>query len=161
MNNGSYFKRSKKESHTCLTLGKITVKDKVNDFFFPSNGGVRAAPVKRSEEDSKGIFKVKTGYQVKLKLSLMNGNIGFGWIRKNFIHGAKKWGFYYLTHMDATKEIGEPLLAQKDDYVADFADFENFVHDENTQKEADADIATSMQKLLSKCINESENLIVF
>lgn len=32
-----------------------------DDCFFPINGGVRVAPVKRGEEDSRGIFKVKTG----------------------------------------------------------------------------------------------------
>ncbi|CAG2216199.1 unnamed protein product [Mytilus edulis] len=95
----------------------------LDDCFFPINGGVRVAPVKRSEEDSRGIFKVKTGYQVKMKLSLMNGSVGFGWIRKSFIHGAKKWGFYFLSPKDAQKVIGEASSAHEIDNFAGFYQF--------------------------------------
>ncbi|VDI43948.1 Hypothetical predicted protein [Mytilus galloprovincialis] len=154
MNNGSYLKRSKKDKSHLVVFGEDN-SGSLDDCFFPINGGVRVAPVKRSEEDSRGIFKVKTGYQVKMKLSLMNGSVGFGWIRKSFIHGAKKWGFYFLSPKDAQKVIGEASSAHE---IDNFADFTNFYDDAHVTTEEEN---TSMHQIISTCIEDSEDLIVF
>ena len=42
-------------------------------------------------------YFIITGYQVKLKLSLMDGHVGFGWCRQNALSRQKKWGFYFMT----------------------------------------------------------------
>ncbi|CAG2239988.1 unnamed protein product [Mytilus edulis] len=48
------------------------------------------------------VLGMKNGYQVKLKLSLMNEKIGFGWVRQNTLFRRKTWGFYFLTSEDLT-----------------------------------------------------------
>ncbi|XP_063443127.1 uncharacterized protein LOC134723444 [Mytilus trossulus] len=154
MNNGSYLKRSKKDKSNLVVFEEDN-SERQDDCFFPINGGVRVAPVKRSEEDSRGVFKVKTGYQVKMKLSLMNGSVGFGWIRKSFIHGAKKWGFYFLSSKDAQKVIGEASCAHE---MNNFADFTSFDDDDHVTTE---EVNTSMHQIISTCIDDSEDLIVF
>ncbi|CAG2196448.1 unnamed protein product [Mytilus edulis] len=80
--------------------------------FFPINGGIRTNPVTRDEK-SRGIINIKTGYQVKLKLALMDGNVGFGWVRQNAFFRGKTWGFYFLTSEDSTTSstIGVPSVS--------------------------------------------------
>lgn len=90
-----------------------------------------------------------------MKLSLMNGSVGFGWIRKSFIHGAKKWGFYFISPKNAQKVIGEASSAHE---IDNFADFTNFYDDAHVTTEEEN---TSMHQIISTCIEDSEDLIVF
>ncbi|XP_076103357.1 uncharacterized protein LOC143072351 [Mytilus galloprovincialis] len=80
--------------------------------FFPINGRIRTNPVRRDEE-RRGIINIKIGYQVKLKLSLMDGNVGFCWVRQNSFFRGKTWGFYFLTPEDptTTSTIGVPSVS--------------------------------------------------
>ena len=38
---------------------------------------------------------------MKLKLSLMNDTVGFGWSRKHSCFGTKHWGFFYTAPKDS------------------------------------------------------------
>ncbi|XP_071168273.1 uncharacterized protein [Mytilus edulis] len=97
MKKGNYFRKLKTEKKSLFEKTEIGKEG----CFFPINGGIRTNPV-TSDEKSRGIINIKSGYQVKLKLSLMEGNVGFGWVRQNAFFKRKTWGFYFLTSEDAT-----------------------------------------------------------
>ncbi|XP_063431267.1 uncharacterized protein LOC134713917 [Mytilus trossulus] len=143
--------------------------------FFPINGGIRINPVTRGEK-RRGIINIKTGYQVKLKLSLMEGNIGFGWVRQNLFFRGKTWGFYFLTSEDSptTSTIGVPSVLSikaiptievtdcSDDYRGQGDNpcvivQENDKHENSEKKEQeDAVVVPMIEKLIAECIDEIE-----
>ncbi|XP_071168033.1 uncharacterized protein [Mytilus edulis] len=114
------------------------------------------------------------GYQVKLKLSLMEGNVGFGWVRQNAFFRRKTWGFYFLTSEDATttstKGVTSVHKAFPTTEVTDCSDDyreqgdnpcvvaqENDKH-ENTEKkeQEDAVVVPMIEKIIAECIHEIE-----
>ncbi|CAG2200959.1 unnamed protein product [Mytilus edulis] len=179
MKNGNYFRKLKTEKKS-LFEKKESGKE---GCFFPINGGIRTNPVTRDEK-SRGIINIKTGYQVKLKLSLMDGNVGFGWVRQNAFFRGKTWGFYFLTSEDSTttsSTIGvssvSSLKAIPTIEVTDCSDDfrgqgdnpcviaqENDKH-ENTEKkeQEDAVVVPMIEKIIAECIHEiklEENILV-
>ncbi|XP_076100967.1 uncharacterized protein LOC143070625 [Mytilus galloprovincialis] len=108
MKNRNYFRKSKTEKKSLFDK----TERRKGGCFFPINGGIRTNPVS-PDEKSNGIINIKTGYQVKLKLALMEGNIGFGWVRQNAFFRGKTWGFYFLTSEDSptTSTIGVPSVS--------------------------------------------------
>lgn len=164
MINGNYFKKSKTDS-----------RERQDDCFFPINGGIRTKPVARDEK-SRGIVNIKAGYQVKLKLSLMNGNVGFGWIRRNALFSGKKWGFYFLTSEDSATtstidvssvpsnkaiptivitDCSDDFKGQGDNLCVKAQD--NYKHENSQKKEQeDAVVVPMIEKLIAECIHEIE-----
>ncbi|VDH89750.1 Hypothetical predicted protein [Mytilus galloprovincialis] len=177
MNNGNYFRKLKTEKKS---LFEKTESGK-EGCFFPINGRIRTNPVTRDEK-SRGIINIKTGYQVKLKLSLMNRKIGFGWVRQNAFFRGKTWGFYFLTSEDSTttSTIDVPsvssLKANPTIEVTDCSEDyrgqgdnrcvvaqENHKH-ENTEKkeQEDAIVVPIIKKLIAECIHDiflEENIL--
>ncbi|CAG2186813.1 unnamed protein product [Mytilus edulis] len=168
MKNGN-FRKSKTEKKSLFDK----TERRKGGCFFPINGGIRTNPVTRDEK-SNGIINIKTGYQVKLKLALMEGNIGFGWVRQNAFFRGKTWGFYFLTSEDSstTSTIGVPsvssLKAIPTIEVTDCSDDfrgqgdnpcviaqENDKH-ENTEKkeQEDAVVVPMIEKIIAECIHE-------
>ncbi|VDI84221.1 Hypothetical predicted protein [Mytilus galloprovincialis] len=169
MNNGNYFRKIKTEKKS---LFEKTESGK-EGCFFPINGGIRTNPVTRDQK-SRGIINIRTGYQVKLKLSLMEGNVGFGWVRQNAFFRRKTWGFYFLTSEDATTTStkGLPSVSSlkaistievtdcSDDYKGQgdnpcVVAQENDKH-ENTEKkeQEDAVVVPMIEKIIAECIHE-------
>ncbi|XP_076103965.1 uncharacterized protein LOC143072756 [Mytilus galloprovincialis] len=171
MKNENYFRKLKTEKKSLFDKTESSKEG----CFFPINGGIRTIPVTRDEK-SRGIINIKTGYQVKLKLVLMDGNVGFGWVRQNALFRQKKWGFYFMTPEDSTttSTIGVPsvpsLKAIPTIEVTDCSDdfrgqgdnqciiaHGNDKH-ENTEKkeQEDAVVVPMIQKLIAECIHEIE-----
>ncbi|XP_063431310.1 uncharacterized protein LOC134713980 [Mytilus trossulus] len=135
--------------------------------FFPINGGIRTNPF-TSDEKNRGIINIKTGYQVKLKLALMDRTVGFGWVRQNAFYRRKTWGFYFLTSEDATTTStkGVPSAFPTievtdclDDYRGQGDNSCVVPHDnkhENTEKkeQEDAVIVPMIQKIVDECMHE-------
>ncbi|CAG2241285.1 unnamed protein product [Mytilus edulis] len=169
MINGNYFRKLKTEKKSLFDK----TESRKEGCFFPIKGGIRTNPVTRDEK-SRGIINIKAGYQVKLKLSLMDGNVGFDWIRQNAFFRSKKWGFYFLTSEDSTSTIDVPsvstLKAIPTIEVTDcFDDFrepgdnpcviaqENDKHENTGKKEQeDAVVVPMIEKLIAECIHEIE-----
>ncbi|XP_076100982.1 uncharacterized protein LOC143070649 isoform X2 [Mytilus galloprovincialis] len=176
MKKGNYLRKLKTEKKSLFE------KKEIEDCFFPINGGIRTNPVTRDEK-SRGIINIKTGYQVKLKLALMEGNVGFGWVRQNAFFRGKTWGFYFLTSENSTttstKSVPSvsPLKANPTIEVTDYSDDfrgqgynpcviaqENDKH-ENTEKkeQEDAVVMPMIEKNTAQCIHEiklEENILV-
>ncbi|XP_063435276.1 uncharacterized protein LOC134716308 [Mytilus trossulus] len=126
-------------------------------------------------ENTESRINIKTGYQVKLKLSLMEGQVGFGWCRQNALFRWKKWGFYFLTSENSTTSTVDvpsvpSLKAIPTIEITDCSDdfrgqgdnqciiaHENDKH-ENTEKkeQEDAVVVPMIQKLIAECIHEIE-----
>ncbi|VDI07670.1 Hypothetical predicted protein [Mytilus galloprovincialis] len=124
-----------------------------------------------------------TSYQVKLKLSLMNEKIGFGWVRQNALFRRKTWGFYFLTSEDSTttSTIGVPSVSslkaiptiEVTDCSDDFrgrGDNPCVIAQENDKQEytekkeqKDAVVVPMIEKIIAECIHEiklEENILV-
>ncbi|CAG2240636.1 unnamed protein product [Mytilus edulis] len=141
---------------------------------------------RKLKTEKKSLFEKtesRKGYQVKLKLSLMEGNVGFGWVRQNSFFRRKTWGFYFLTSEDATTTStkGVPSVSSLKAFptieVTDCSDDyrgqgdnpcvvaqENDKH-ENTEKkeQEDAVVVPMIEKIIAECIHEiklEENILV-
>ncbi|XP_071171654.1 uncharacterized protein [Mytilus edulis] len=178
MINGNYFRKSKTEKKSLFDK----TESRKEGCFFPINGGIRSNPVIRDEK-SRGIINIKAGYQVKIKLSLMNEKIGFGWVRQNALFRRKTWGFYFLTSEDSTttSTIDVPsvtsLKAISTIEVIDCSDDfrgqgdnpciiaqENDKQEDTEKKEQeDVVLVPMIKKIIAECIQEiklEENILV-
>ncbi|XP_071168164.1 uncharacterized protein [Mytilus edulis] len=170
--NANFFRKSSEKKSL------FEKKESGEGCFFPINGGIRINPVTRDEK-CRGITNIKAGYQIKLKLSLMEGNVGFGWVRQNAFFRRKTWGFYFLRSEDATTTSTKGVTSEASLKAFPTIEVTDCSYDyrgqgdtpcviaENENKEKkdqeNAVVVPLIKKIIAECIDEiklEENILV-
>ncbi|CAG2224930.1 unnamed protein product [Mytilus edulis] len=121
-----------------------------------------------------GKTESRKGYQVKLKLSLMDGHVGFGWCRQNALFRQKKWGFYFMTPEYSTTSSTIGVSSESSLKAIEVTDCSDDFREqgdnpcvvppqetdkhENLEKKEQEDVVVvpMIEKLIAECIHEIE-----